>query len=395
MRKIAAQILYPINSEPIYNGYVKVDDGGTVLEIGQLDKECESTEFYNGILVPGFINSHCHIELSHLQGSFEKFTGMAGFIRQINRLRNSTDESERIERAEMELNNLYDSGVSGMGDISNCDESFEFKSKSKMVTRTFLEVFGTEPGDAPEVIKGVLELEKEAKKIGIEAAPTPHSCYTMSRELLREAAREGLKSGYISYHNQESREEEELLITGTGALADEYRSRGLSTPPVTGDSALIYFIEVLKEIRPEKVDENVLLVHNTCTNRRSVREALNYFKNSFWVICPLSNIFIHRELPPLDMMIEEGATIALGTDSLSSNDNLSIADEIKTIHRYFPQIELETVLKWATINGALAIGAQDKLGSIEVGKKPGIVLIDNIDFVNLRLTEKSTSKRLV
>ena len=95
------------------------------------------------------------------------------------------------------------------------------------------------------------------------------------------------------------------------------------------------------------------------------------------------------------MMIEEGATIALGTDSLSSNDNLSIADEIKTIHRYFPQIELETVLKWATINGALAIGAQDKLGTIEVGKNPGIVLIDNIDFVNLRLTEKSTSKRLV
>ncbi|PKP37193.1 MAG: hypothetical protein CVT97_06675, partial [Bacteroidetes bacterium HGW-Bacteroidetes-14] len=320
-----------MNSKPIPKGYLCIDESGTITEIGQLKEESESTEFYNGIIVPGFVNSHCHIELSHLVNCFEQDSGMAGFIRQINRLRNSVDEDGRKQATEEQMNQLYKSGVSAMADISNCSESFAIKAKSPLYTRTFLEVFGSEPQDAPKVIAGVKDLHQVSKEAGIDAAPTPHSCYTMSRDLLRDASAAGLEEGFISYHNQESWEEEELVKTGTGPLAEEYRSRGLSTPPVTGGSALRYFISTLRKIekhREGKIPGQILLVHNTFTNKESIDSALAELENPYWAICPMSNLFIHRALPPLELMRSNNLKICLGTDSLSSNTVLSMVDEM-------------------------------------------------------------------
>lgn len=386
-----------MNSRPIPKGYLCIDESGTITEIGQLKEESESTEFYNGIIVPGFVNSHCHIELSHLVNSFEQDSGMAGFIRQINRLRNSVDEDGRKKATEEQMNQLYKSGVSAMADISNCSESFAIKAKSPLYTRTFLEVFGSEPQDAPKVIAGVKDLHQVSKETGIDAAPTPHSCYTMSRDLLREASAAGLEEGFISYHNQESWEEEELVKTGTGPLAEEYRSRGLSTPPVTGGSALQYFISTLRKIekqREGKIPGQILLVHNTFTNKESIDSALAELENPYWAICPMSNLFIHRALPPLELMRNNNLRICLGTDSLSSNTVLSMVDEMLTLQKYFPSVPLEEMIQWATINGAEFLKKESELGTLEVGKKPGIVLIENMDLKNMKLTEKSTSRRL-
>lgn len=359
-----------------------------------MDQEEESTEFYNGIVVPGFVNSHCHLELSHLHGKFERGTGMAGFIRQINALRDGVVRDEKIAAATVQLNKMYGEGVSAMADISNCNDTFEIKVASGMYTRSFLEVFGSEQADAQKVMEGVRSLAKEAYYLGLDAAPTPHSCYTMSTELLERASSDALDEGWISYHNQESMEEELLIREGRGALARDYKARGLSTPPVKGYSALNYFLDTIT--RTGKLsDQNILLVHNLFSDESDVDRAMSLIKNLFWAICPLSNLYIHDFLPPLEMFRERGAVLTLGTDSLSSNDVLSLVDEIKCIHSYFPGIELREILEWSSYNGALFLGLEESLGSLEKGKKPGVVLIDNIDWENMRLTENSKSVRLV
>ena len=97
MRKIAANYVFPVAGEPVRNGYVKFNDNNEVVEIGQLEGECADTEFYSGILCPGFTNAHNHVELSHLVGAFEQATGMSGFINQINALRNTVDKEGRIK----------------------------------------------------------------------------------------------------------------------------------------------------------------------------------------------------------------------------------------------------------------------------------------------------------
>jgi len=396
MRTIAAQYVYPLNSRPpIRRGKITLNDEGVIIDIAEMHQESESTEFYNGILVPGFVNTHCHIELSHLKGKFNRNSGMAGFIRQINQLRDSADRDERLKSMEIEMEQLYRSGVSAIGDISNCDESFEIKSKSPIYTRSFLEVFGTEKKDVPDIIASVKKLTEKAIEYGLDAAPTPHSCYTMSPELIREVSQEALSNGWLSYHNQESWEEEELIRNGSGPLADEYQGRGLSTPPVIGRPALLYFLNTIKELALPRYDQNVLLVHNTFTNEESVDAALDMLSNPFWAICPLSNLFIHNALPPLEMLRRKAASITIGTDSLSSNDKLYIVAEIECLHRYFPNIPLGEILEWASFNGAKFLRKESELGSFEIGKKPGVVLIDNIDWNNMGVTNKSISHRLI
>ncbi len=394
-RRIAANYIFPVSSAPIKNGYVDFDEEGTVIGIGQLEKETESTEFYNGILCPGFTNAHCHIELSHLKDKFEEKTGMSGFINQINALRDSAPKEERIALIQEQFDKMYSEGVSAMADISNCDESFEAKVSSKIYTRTFLEVFGAFPEEAESVIKDVKGLQAKAREMGLDAAPTPHSPYTMSPKLLQLASAEGLKDGFISYHNQESQEEEDLLISGTGALAENYKGRNMPTPPVTGKPALLYFIDNLKKVHPEPFTENILLIHNTATNQESIDAALATFKDVTWVTCPLSNIFIHDTLAPYSLLRSNGLRIAIGTDSLSSNHILSMADEIRCIQQHHPEIPLTEILEWACLNGAIALGKGEIFGSFEAGKRPGAVLIDNIDWDNFALTEKSRSKRII
>lgn len=366
-----------------------------MVEVGQLGQECEDTEFYSGILCPGFTNAHNHVELSHLEGAFEQATGMSGFINQINALRNTVGKEGRIKALETQMDKMYREGVSAMADISNCSESFACKAKSPMYTRSFLELFGSEPKDAQEVLESGKSLAEVAGEYGIDAAITPHSCYTMSPQLLAMAAQEGLKSGFLSYHSQESQEEEDLIISGTGALAENYKGRGLSTPPVTGKPALVYFIDRLLSFSQSPVGGNILLVHNVAINQESIDYAKKHLANPYFAICPLSNIFIHRALPPLDLMRENGLKICLGTDSLSSNTILSIAREIVCIHDNFSHIPLEEILQWACLNGAQMLGKDDVYGSFEPGKRPGAVLIENIDWDNIKLTSESTTRRII
>jgi len=394
-----ADYIFPIDGEPIVNGYVEVDNEGTILSCGSaesLDTNSRSSaEYLKGILIPGFANSHCHVELSHMKGLFRQGTGMDGFIQQINALRLTVSQEERIAALSEQMEQMYSAGVSVLADISNCDESFECKVSSPIYSRTYLEVFGTEPEDAPQILAGAIELQKKAKQMGLDAAPTPHSPYTMSPLLNRLSAAEGLKSGYISYHNQESDQEEDMIRYGTGELAEDYKARGCSMPPITGESALKYFLDNLQKEVKAPIEGRVLLVHNTVTDQESIDEALKVLKSPYWVVCPLSNIFIHRMLPPLDLLRANNLTICVGTDSLSSNLQLSMVKEIHCIQGHFPHIPLEEILKWCCLNGACAVGAEKRFGSFTPGKKPGIVLIDNINWEKMELTKESKSGRII
>jgi cytosine/adenosine deaminase-related metal-dependent hydrolase len=95
----------------------------------------------------------------------------------------------------------------------------------------------------------------------------------------------------------------------------------------------------------------------------------------YFCLCVNANQYIGEALPPLELFRQNNCTITLGTDSLASNHQLSITEEINTIRKNFPGIPLEEILGWATINGAAALQMQDILGSFEKGKKPGVVLL--------------------
>ena len=392
MARITAEYIYTLDRpEPIRNGFVEYDEkDGTILNVGNCH---ESEKVEAGAIVPGFVNAHCHVELSHLHGKFRKGTGMAGFIDQINELRDWAGRETKITLVQKWMDKMWEDGVSAMADISNDDSSFGVKSVHPMYTRTFLEVFGSEPEMCEDVMKGVTELDSQAAEAGIDAAPTPHSCYTMSPQLLTASAAAGLAKGFISYHSQES-QEEDLLRTGSGAMYENRKRSGMSTPPVTGESSLKYFLDRLSYAHAAPYDEHVLLVHNVCLAQDDIDAALKSFNNVYWAICPLSNIFIHNALPPGPLMRENGLKITVGTDSLSSNDDLDVVKELYCIHSSFPEVPMNEIFTWACTNGAQFLKKDDVLGSLTPGKRPGIVLVSDVDKDGC-LTSASRSRRIV
>lgn len=391
IRKTASYV-YTLDSRPLRNGYVEYDDAdGTIVSVGT----CEpGEEVEAGALVPGFVNAHCHIELSHLHKKFRKGTGMAGFIDQINALRDWAGRDVKAELTRQWMDKMWEDGVSAMADISNDDSSFEVKRNHPIYTRTFLEVFGSEPEMCDGVMNEVAGLQALADAAGIDAAPTPHSCYTMSPQLLSTSAGKGLESGYLSYHSQESQEEEDLLISGSGAMYENRKRSGMSTPPVTGESSLKYFLDRLADAKPAPYHEHILLVHNVCLGQDDINAVKEVMHNPFFAICPLSNIFIHNALPPIPLMRENKLDIAIGTDSLSSNDDLDMLKEIVCLHTNFPEVPMAELFTWASLNGARFLGMENVLGSLTPGKRPGVVLVTGLD-ADGNVTEESKSKRLI
>ena len=395
LRYIAAHYLVD-RGEMVPRPVVAVDAAGCVVSVGQWEEldTMPNTEFYAGVLCAGFVNAHCHVELSHLHGKFRKGTGMAGFIDQINELRDWAGREAKAQLVQEWMDKMWADGVSAMADISNDDSSFDVKSTHKMYTRTFLEVFGSEPHMCEGVMAEVTELGRVADKAGIDAAPTPHSCYTMSPQLLSASAAAGLAKGYLSYHSQESQEEEDLLRSGSGAMYENRKRSGMSTPPVTGESSLKYFLDRLADAKPAPYDEHILLVHNVCLAQDDIDAAKKVMNNVYWAVCPLSNIFIHNALPPIPLMRRNGLAITLGTDSLSSNDDLDMVKEMYCLHANFPEVPMSEILTWASLNGAAFLSKEDTLGSLSAGKKPGVVRISDIDGEGF-VTSASKSVRLV
>ena len=393
IRRIAASFVYTLDAdEPIKNGYVEYDAAdGRVVAVGECGPD---DEVLSGAIVPGFVNSHCHIELSHLHGKFRKGTGMAGFIDQINALRDWAGADVKARLTQEWMDKMWKDGVSAMSDISNDDSSFKVKSSHKLYTRTFLEVFGSEPEMCEGVMADVTALKAAADAEGIDAAPTPHSCYTMSPQLLSASSAAGLESGYLSYHSQESQEEEDLLISGSGAMYENRKRSGMSTPPVTGESSLKYFIDRLAAAKPAPYDEHILLVHNVCLKQDDIDAAKKVMNNVYWAICPLSNIFIHNALPPVPLMRRNGLAITVGTDSLSSNDDLDMVKELVCIRQNFSEIPMNEILVWACLNGARFLSKEKALGSLTPGKTPGIVFVSNVDE-NGSFTSESKSERVI
>ena len=395
MTRLSARYLYSLDTlEPILNGFVEVDDEGTVLRTGTVSDPREEPEMLPGALVPGFVNAHCHIELSYLWNRFRKGTGMAGFIDQINEWRDTLPLAERQAVIRRWMDRLWDRGVSAMADISNGSDSFPVKAASPLYTRTFLEVFGTEPSDCPAVMEAVCQLTEVARAAGLDAAPTPHACYTMSPDLLTAASAAALASGFLSYHSEESPQEEEMLRSGTGEMAENRRRAGMSMPPVTGTSSLLYFLDRLARVHEPPFPEHVLLVHEVCMDQEGIDAVRRVMQHPFIALCPLSNIFIHEMLPPVRLFREQGLKLTVGTDSLSSNDDLDMVSELFCLQQNFPEIPLGELFTWACRNGAEFLGKEDRFGTFLPGRRPGVVYVDHLDRAG-RLTVASTSKRMI
>jgi cytosine/adenosine deaminase-related metal-dependent hydrolase len=396
VRKIAAAYIFTGNQPPIKNGILTVDDDGTILEIDSQKylTEQHGLEYYSGILVPGFVNTHCHLELSQLEGKIEEKTGISGFVGQINQLRN-LDFGDPEKIMHLADRKMWAAGISVVGDISNSALSVETKLKSRIFYHTFIESFGFHPSRADKAFDYALFVQQQFASQNLKCSVVPHSPYSVSQPLFEKIAQNAVEvNSIVCMHNQESEGEAEFFTNGTGAIATHIsETLGIDTSHwnPTGQSSLVSVLKYLPAENP------LLLVHNTFTTQADIDVLLQQraLENTFFVLCPNSNLYIENQLPPVELFRQNNLNICLGTDSLASNHQLSVLAEMIILQGNFPDIQLEELVNWACFNGAKALQVANRFGSFEPGRKPGVNLISGIDFKNMKLTEKSKVKRLV
>jgi cytosine/adenosine deaminase-related metal-dependent hydrolase len=293
-----------------------------------------------------------------------------------------------MERAE---ETMISNGIVGVGDICNTDDSVPVKEKHRLRYHNFIELFDIIPDKAEqEFQRGIALMEKFAN--AGRSSPTPHAPYSVSSRLLK------LIYGYaytvdslLSIHNQETESENEMFEKRSGALFAKLSSLGnlYDNWKPTGFRSLASTLALLPKCN------KTLLVHNTYSTAADINWAHLYSSVVHWCFCPNANLFIENRLPDIPLFVKLGCKILVGTDSCASNHSLSILEELKTISRHFPKISLDSLLQWATLNGAEFFGWQKDLGSLEKGKKPGLNLIEYVNTEYPSLTETSSIKRLL
>jgi len=361
------------------------DDSGKIQNIVPVSEAGDDVQFFSGILSPGLINCHCHLELSHLKNVIPPYTGLIEFLCSVVTKRDFPRDviDQKITKAEKEM---YDNGIVAVGDIGNTADTADVKSKSSIRWQNFVEVLGFTDEKADENIEHykqvaqALEQKLQASNIKHRTALVPHAPYSISPKTFK-LINDLTKDQIISIHNQEHPAEDVLYKTGGGDYLQLFKIFGISGSPfpVTGLSSI-------RSVLPHfNNGQTIFLIHNTFMPEEDVVFAREYAEKNglklIWCLCINANLYIENKVPPVEMLMKHDCPIVLGTDSYSSNWQLSITKEMHSLKNKFPSLSIETTLQWATSSGAKALQWDDELGSFGKGKMPGVALL-NTDFSN-------------
>lgn len=394
MKKISADIVFPITKPPVNNGIIIIDEDGTlkeeIINPATLDYSVSDVEKFEGFICPGFVNSHCHLELSWLKNKMPEHTGLDQFIINLENIRREGDDEkfDAIIAAEQEIIN---GGIVAVGDICNSNITFPVKQKSKLYYHNFIESFASAPEKAEKVFEKALLLYNEIMSLekNNSTSITPHAPYSLSKKLFLLIKEHDEKTGNIlSIHHQESEEENKFFLTKKGNIKDMHFRFGVEHSDFSdcGKRPLEAISSYIAKNNP------LQLVHNTVATEADIDFALSYFQKIYWCFCPNANLYIEQKLPDFALFFNKGCKITIGTDSFASNKFLSVLEELKTIRNNMPFLPLHEMLKWATYNGAEFLGITEEYGSFEKGKSPGIILLEHVNFLSNNLTRNSSVK---
>ena len=389
-RKFKADYLF--NGEELLNGgnVLITDDEGRIVDIVFEKEAGEDLQNFSGIISPGFINAHCHLELSHLKNKIPAETGLIDFVFKIVSERHFAEDEilDAIEKAEAEM---FQNGIVAVGDICNNSLTAVQKIKGNLAYYNFIETSGWLPGIADVRFAKSKIILDEFEKDNLKASIVPHAPYSVSENLWKKIS-PFFPGKIVTIHSQENPDEDLFFEEGKGEFIRMFEKMKIDNS----------FFQTKKTGSVENYFQHffsaasVILVHNTFTKQQDLN-FIDQHKNKdqlvSFCLCPNANLYIEKQLPPVDLFLKNELNIILGTDSLASNHQLNILEEIKAIQNKFPGINTPVFLKWATLNGAKALQMEHQFGTFEKGKIPGVILIENVE--GEKITAGSKIKRLI
>jgi cytosine/adenosine deaminase-related metal-dependent hydrolase len=333
------------------------DHNGRKIDIIDRDNAGDDVKYIPGLVSPGFVNAHCHVELSHLKDMVPQRTGLVPFLLQVVSKRDF-DRDMIQEKIRLAILEMKQDGIIAVGDICNTADSLEQKSSSGIHWQNFVEVLSITESKTAENIAHYSSIVALYEKHGIgKSSLVPHASYTVN-SLAFNTINDATENKLISIHNQETPAEDHLYQTGESEFLELYKFFGINSSPfpVTGKSSIRSYLPHFYK------GQKIILVHNTFMPEDDIDWANQYALETgielVYCFCVNANLYIENTVPSIQKFIDRNCKIVIGTDSYSSNTELKITHEIETIRKFFPSIPLETVLKWATVNGAETLGIE-------------------------------------
>lgn len=401
-----ARWILPIVAPPIRDGWVAVDRG-LIVALGGANDEAPpapdaplalrgpsasddaSASGATGVILPGLVNAHTHLELSWMRGRVPPAASMCDWVDRLLALRGTTsvDAPEPIVEA---IHEARASGTALVGEITNTLAAYDALADSDLSAMIFRELIGFNAAD-PEGLVAAAEAEL-AELTPIEWLRTsvvPHAPYSGSPALLRAIGAAGDRP--VSVHLGESKEEIEFLRDGSGRWRELLERLGAWDPswrpPACGPVTYLDSLGL--------VNERLLAVHGV----QLTDEELEHLAaaGATLVACPRSNRWTGVGTPPIERFYRAGVRVAFGTDSLASVEDLNLFSELALARRVAPGIPARQLLRSATIEGATALGFEGELGSIEPGKRAELVAVqvpDEVEDVEEYLVSDSHAGRV-
>jgi 5-methylthioadenosine/S-adenosylhomocysteine deaminase len=368
MLRVRAGSVHPVTAPPITDGAVLVADDGRIAAVAPHSQvpapaAARRVEFSDAVLVPGLVNTHTHLELTHLAGR-NREREFTRWIRAIRALKDATTPEEFDHSAEQGVRDCWTAGVTCVADTGSTGAPLRALARLGARGIYFQEVFGPDPADRAA---SLAELQATVVRLGPVATArtrlgvSPHAPYTVSEPLYRAVAdfarRESLP---LAVHLAESREETALVRDGAGSFAEALRARGIS---VTAHrcSPVEYLVQ------RSVVQRATLCIHCVQVDERDV--ALLRDAGATIAHCPRSNRAHGHGTAPLAAFRAAGIPVGLGTDSVVSAGDVDLWAEAAAVG-----LDAQDALRMLTIEGARALGLESEIGSLEVGKQADLAV---------------------
>ncbi|WP_022669842.1 amidohydrolase family protein [Hippea alviniae] len=341
---------YIFDGERLLRDKAVVVNSGVVVDIDNFKiirkayPEVEVKEFFGGVLFPGFVNAHVHLELGYLKGKTKKSKGFVEWLKSIMAAK-SEDENVIRESIKSGIDELLKSGVGLVGDISNTLLSVEYLDIHMPQSVVFYENYSLNRKRACDVVEKLRSKRLLSKSVHISVVI--HAVYSTHPCLAEFVC--SLDDALFSIHFLES-EFENQFLRNSGELFDFLEGVGLV-------SDRFYFDDVWDFLENTScLKRNTIFVH--CVEAKNYDLERIKELNGTVCLCLKSNEFISSKLPDVYGICASGVNIAFGTDSLASNDNLNFLEELRFTHKSFPLIEPEKIFSWSISGGAKALGVK-------------------------------------
>ena len=368
MLRIRAGSVHPVTAPPIEDGAVLVDDRGTIAAVGPhplvpAPPGARELAFPHASLVPGLVNTHTHLELTHLADKNAE-REFARWIRALRTLKDATTPEDFSRAAERGVRDAWAAGVTCVADTGSTGAPLEALARLGGRGIYYQEVFGPDPAKCAasmEELRRAIDRLSPLATSPLSLGVSPHAPYTVSEPLYRAVADLARREGWpVAVHLAESHAESDLVREGRGPFADALRARGIAVTP-RGCSPVAFLVQ------RGVVQRGTLCIHCVQVDQDDV-ELLSRAGASI-ALCPRSNRAHGHGTAPLSAFRRAGLRVGLGTDSV-----VSVGDSSLWAEAAAAGLDGEDGLRMLTIEGARALGLEREIGSLEVGKQADLAV---------------------